>query len=100
MLGDTAGRSSGNPTRVTARRRMSIEERAHVVHMKDDPQEWTMDPTDAVEILIRIVAAFLILSPVGVAGVIAMQAYVLLGGLLLVGYGFSACWLSSGRHLR
>ena len=39
-LGQSAGRSRGNPTRVAARRRFSEAERDAVTHPKDDPQQW------------------------------------------------------------
>jgi hypothetical protein len=43
MLGESGGRSAGNPPRASARRRMSDDERGHYTHLRDDPQAWADD---------------------------------------------------------
>lgn len=40
FFGASAGRSSKNPTKPTARRRFSEDERAQRTHQYDDPQAW------------------------------------------------------------
>lgn len=40
MYGESAGRSSSNPVRGTARRRFSEAERSHRTHLHDDPDAW------------------------------------------------------------
>ena len=60
-LGESAGRTRGNPVRPAARRRMTEAERAQATHAKDDPQEWPDEVNTVQKISGRIMGAILVL---------------------------------------
>lgn len=60
MLGQSAGRSAGNPTRPGARRRYTLHEREVAKFAKDDPSQWpSADSNGDVQLLPYVTIALL-----------------------------------------
>ena len=88
-MGESAGRAAHNPVKPDARRRLSPEERAERVHMKDDPQQWSdVKLTRRGERAMGILVVTWMFSVFGMVGAIELDTqtpwtFLVTGGLTL-----------------